>query len=250
MPTRLRLWPALPTPRYCWTGSGQFQRLIGKLLWTALAWRPLFSTLRAAVLPNTVHDAAARLFAAREIRLLSQLSPLARVRLLRPFAHVCVATDASPWLGAGCFAPIFETDAISILENAKHLKKMPSASPTHVESFVRSRRWRRCISHPWRISAHINELEASALLLTVRWLTRKGCCGMRVVVLSDSDVCIRAFSKGRSSSPRMLFATRRMAALLLTHDRVLYFVHVPSGLNPADPVSRVPAPLSLRETRD
>lgn len=46
---------------------------------------------------------------------------------------------------------------------------------------------------------------------------------MRVLVLSDSDVCIRAFSKGRSSAPRILFAARRMAALLLTHDIVLDF---------------------------
>lgn len=63
---------------------------------------------------------------------------------------------------------------------------------------------------------------------------------MRVVVLSDSDVCIKAFSKGRSSAPRMLFAARRMGALLLMYDLVLDFVHVPSHLNPADALSRVP----------
>lgn len=222
------------------TPSGQFQRLVGKLAWTALARRSLLATLRASVKPNALDDLDARRIAAREIRLLEQLAPLARVRLHSPFVHLCIPTDASPWHGAACFSHVTERAAIGILKDAKHLKKMEwrVADTRFVEAFVKSRTWRRFLSHPWRVIAQINELEASVLLLVVWWLIRKQCCSMRVIVLSDSDLYIRAFLKGRSSVPRMLFAERRMAALLLAHDIALDVVHVP-----------VPAPQSAAVRR-
>ena len=52
-------------------------------------------------------------------------------------------------------------------------------------------------------------------MLSMRKMVKQGVQNSRIVVLSDSRVCVGAFSKGRSSSRKLNAVIRRVGALLL-----------------------------------
>ena len=84
--------------------------------------------------------------------------------------------------------------------------------------FATSARWRtvvRLASRPDFGQQHINVLEAKAILFLIRWLVRRGASDARVLVLSDSRVCVGAFGKGRSSSRQLNFVLRQVAGLAI-----------------------------------
>ena len=90
-----------------------------------------------------------------------------------------------------------------------------------------------------REPAHIVSLEASALLLYVRWLLRTASNhGKRTPVLIDAQAVVGAVAKGRSSAPGLRRTLRRLAAHLLAGDMILKPIYVPSEMNPADGPSR------------
>ena len=89
-----------------------------------------------------------------------------------------------------------------------------------------------------RRAAHINVLEARAIMLSMRKLVKQGVQNSRIVVLSDSRVCVGAFSKGRSSSRKLNAVIRRVGALLLRSGCTLDVVWIPTWANPADAPSR------------
>lgn len=143
--TSVRSSATLSDASFVATPSGQYQRLDGKLIWTALSRRPLLATLRGAVLPNSLGHTAARLVAARGIRHFAQLSSLAYVRLDRLFSNICLSTDASPWRGGACFSKVTTREAMLHLSNAKHLKKMPWPTTDFISTFVSSRKCKACL---------------------------------------------------------------------------------------------------------
>ena len=94
---------------------------------------------------------------------------------------------------------------------------------------------------------HISILEGEALCLLVRWILRsrfRHCA--RVVAMLDSKVVLGVAAKGRSSS-RLSFVLRRLAALELAGELMLYFILVPSAENPSDVLSCGLRPRELHE---
>jgi hypothetical protein len=99
--------------------------------------------------------------------------------------------------------------------------------------------WSTIVSSTWRRSQHINELELTSLLLSIRWvLSHPDAVGRRLHVLVDSSSVYFGVNKGRSSSPAMLALLRRFAALVLASGLTVLTGWIPSALNPADNASR------------
>ena len=60
----------------------------------------------------------------------------------------------------------------------------------------------------------------------------------RMLVITDSQVALSAFSKGRSSNRGLLYLARRLAGLQFGYNVRLSLRYVPSELNLADGPSR------------
>ena len=87
--------------------------------------------------------------------------------------------------------------------------------------------------------AHINEKEAGALVLAIRWAARsRRTRRCRLVVQSDSAAAVCAMRKGRSSQLRMRRHCRLLAALTLAHGITAEFRWVATDRNRADRPSR------------
>jgi hypothetical protein len=95
------------------------------------------------------------------------------------------------------------------------------------------------VAAPVRFEEHIDYLEASAALTSVRRLVSKPAAfGTRCIGWSDSQVVAASVNKGRSSSFPLLKRLRSIAALLLAHGTSLQLNWIPTALNPADEPSR------------
>lgn len=78
--------------------------------------------LRVAVQPEAITDARVSRHAAMELQRIARAISLAVVDPTRPFASIVIATDASPWLGAVCWAAVKPSHAATFLEGARHTK--------------------------------------------------------------------------------------------------------------------------------
>ena len=99
--------------------------------------------------------------------------------------------------------------------------------------------WHRVIAGQWHYREHINVLELRAVELAVRWCaSRPGTAGLRLFLLSDSQVVVAGMLKGRSSSYSLLPTYRRLACFDLATGTRLLPIWIRSGDNPADAASR------------
>jgi hypothetical protein len=123
----------------------------------------------------------------------------------------------------------------------------PLNNPPSMHSLLSGTKWSTIISHRWRYpSAHINELEAHAFLLSLRWLlSSPSSFGSRIFSLIDSSAVYYGVLKGRSSSS-LYGLIRRISALLLCSCCQVLPIWVPSSWNPADRPSRAPTWTKLR----
>jgi hypothetical protein len=114
-----------------------------------------------------------------------------------------------------------------------------NTSASVVECFSTSRMSTK-FAFPWKHDlSHINVLEMKILEMAVSWVARHPILpGTRVVIFSDSMVCVTAISKGRTSSPILARPLRRLSAILLSVGLKLLVPHVRSELNFADGPSR------------
>ena len=99
--------------------------------------------------------------------------------------------------------------------------------------------WRDMMSFRWRQEAHINVLEAQALLAHVRrplreWSSKK----KRFFIVVDSQFFFYAMGKGRSASTRLNRLLRRLNAMVVAGDLYLFPVWTLSAWNFADRPSR------------
>lgn len=100
-------------------------------------------------------------------------------------------------------------------------------------------RWTEVARYTWRIQEHNNVLEGRAALSSVVRLAQRGnILGKRCVLMTDSQVVLGAFSKGRSSRPSLNLLARRLGALILGYSLKLYWRYVPTHRNFADAPSR------------
>ena len=99
--------------------------------------------------------------------------------------------------------------------------------------------WRETLSFKWKAEAHINVLEAQALLSHVRRMLREGTFrSCRVLIVIDSQVLYFALGKGRSPSTQLNRVLRRLMAMELAADVALFPVWTISPWNWADKPSR------------
>ena len=90
-------------------------------------------------------------------------------------------------------------------------------------------------------SEHINLLEMRAVLTALKWrFARKGWIRTRFVHLVDSQVCLHALARGRSSSRKLRRTLLRINSLLLASGAHGVWTYVHTELNPADRPSRRP----------
>ena len=111
--------------------------------------------------------------------------------------------------------------------------------PLHRSGVNTSRwQWRHVISHRIKPKLHINVLELAAIDTAMKWRLRcRARCG-RVLHLTDSQVCLSAIAKGRTSSSRLRGTLRRIGARLVGGGIVLTLGYTTSETNPADEPSR------------
>ena len=105
-------------------------------------------------------------------------------------------------------------------------------------------RWRDVLAFRWDRQGHINELECRAYLAMLLWRLRssKNHC-MRFLHLLDSMVTLGVVRKKRSTSHKLNFVVRQIAALELAGFAWGFFGIVQSSKNPADRPSRSLRPL-------
>jgi hypothetical protein len=101
--------------------------------------------------------------------------------------------------------------------------------------------WEIVHGYPWKgdEEAHINKLEALAVVNTVKWrLRNKAQLRSRFVHLVDSQVCGAIFAKGRTGSRALRTTVQRYNCLLLAGQLYPSYIYINSEDNPADLPSR------------
>jgi hypothetical protein len=245
----------------------ELSALLGKWTWAMLVRRPALACFGSVY--RFVDTARSRRFriwrsVEWELRIAMGLAPLLYANIAAPWAPIIVATDASEY-GQGVVARAAEPAEAE--REAPLARKTPSSAPEEQEgeegrrrSRKRRRRvqltdqqradleeaavaegwWSEIVSARWRFAdSHINTFELRAMLTAVRWLaSRPGLRGTRVLLLSDSAVCVAAVAKGRSSSFALLRILRQLTATLFASNIALWPRWLPSERNPADEASR------------
>jgi hypothetical protein len=243
-------------------------RVLGAWTWQLLLRRPALAVLKHCYrFVERFMDHPPRPLwpsVARELSVLTALSPLLTVDLQAPWASHLVGTDASSQaagvvsttLRSGMLDTMWPLSAIHIpsllqqtqIASAPHstglsqpsLLGAPQApTVTAVQHSLQSARWSTLVSRAWDREAHINCLELEAMQLGVRWhASRPSSLGARLPLLLDSSVAYYVTRKGRTTASSLLSTFRRTAAVTLAMSATLVPMWIPSHLNPADAPSR------------
>lgn len=110
---------------------------------------------------------------------------------------------------------------------------------TPVKINVAWKRFRTILSTRRKHVAHSGALEATGVVLGLKWyLRKKQHHATRLPMLVDAQAVLGALVKGRSSAPTLFREIRRAAALSIAGDLLVKYIYVPSEVNPADGPSR------------
>jgi hypothetical protein len=231
------------------------QQLLGLWVWPLLLHRPFLSLMGEVfdfcqqplpLIPRLLPPGILR-----ELQYLVSLGPLVEVDLHDEVATSVIAFDASTRGGGVVYSPsIKDVRPVAALreldgwytratETALQGPQAPASPPRFLLDLAHGP-WKTAISVPWRKKEqHINELEMTTGVMALRWASRSRFFrGKRVVFLTDSRVCLGAFAKGRSSSRRLLYHCRRIAALSFASGIRPLWAWIPTDINPADGPSR------------
>ena len=242
------------------------QSLLGVVQWFDQINRPLFAVL------DTVYEFQRRLPThevqqldachLRELLVVMLLAPLWEADLTRPWLSELLASDASTSFGFGasalrCSSEVTRSVGRLSEKRGDYIRFARDGGPDdeperdrigtpHKLGFAKSA-FRTLFSIEAKTPASPGELEAIALVMTARWVTRaRHNHGHRVVILVDAKAVLGAAAKGRSSAPSIRPHMQRLAALSLATGLLLRFVYIPSEDNPADAPSRGPLKLPDR----
>jgi hypothetical protein len=246
--------------------SKVLHQVVGLWSWAMLLNRPMLSILDATHVFIQEDGPTRRLPSAvlRELRALDDLAPMLVTNLKRRPATVAMATDASMKAQGVCYTALSDADFDHLAQHARlkgwrtrhdgAIEVPPSEddrdTATSVEAldarfapvadFVISARWRTSVSKRWRGPVeHITLLEARAALSGLKWLARQPRHHhSRVPFFIDSQACLGAFAKGRSSSRKLNRLLRRSAAYIFAAHLRVSWLWVPTDFNPADAPSR------------
>ena len=249
----------LRVTRSGWARPREIESLVGKLTHWLLLHRPALALFNAvyAFCHTDSPERPRRLWPSVRQELLDAVAvmPLVRSDLSRPVSEHLIQTDACD-TGAAVVYTNTVAHAALRQECARPRRTLrPPEAPierwstaadlaARFTASVDPADWRvavRCAySAESRVrSAHINEKEAGALVLAVRWAARSRMTRRcRIVVQSDSAAAVCALRKGRSSRPGMRRQCRKIAALTLAHGITAEFRWVATDRNMADQPSR------------
>ena len=146
---------------------------------------------------------------------------------------------------AGEYELAFKLSNLISLEGEDILLTTPSTQLVkfhRLRASVPSKLWKWRIVSGWKWARgreHINSLELRAILNALRWrLEHRGHHGCRMLHLTDSLVCLRALTGGRTSSRKLRSSMARISALLLCSNSQCLWGYVHTDSNPADKPSR------------
>ena len=249
----------LRVTRSGWARPREIESLVGKLTHWLLLHRPALALFNAvyAFCHTDSPERPRRLWPSvqQELNDAVAVLPLVRSDLSRPVAEQLVQTDACDTGAAVVYTRTVDHTALR-QECARPRRTMRppeapiapwSAASDLAAGFTASvdpADWHvavRCAYSPEsRVrQAHINEKEAGALVLAIRWAARsRRTRRCRLVVQSDSAAAVCAMRKGRSSRPGMRRQCRKIAALTLAHGITAEFRWIATDRNMADQPSR------------
>jgi hypothetical protein len=220
--------------------------LLGRWTWAMLCRRPALAIFSSVY--RFVEIAGRREFQlSRWLTVILELStavdiaPLLYADWYADWQPLVVATDASI-IGQGVVAAAVEPERV---ERAAALAKVvPGNQSPEIEQELSQNpfadlRWSTIVSQLSLEQEHINVKEMLALRTAIRWAVKKpNSPDSRLLVLTDSAVCVAAIAKGRSSSRPLLRVQRQINAMLLACGIFLSVRWIPSASNPADRPSR------------
>ena len=112
-------------------------------------------------------------------------------------------------------------------------------SPEVAEHWDKLQRWKEEARWVWKKEEHNNVLEARAGLISAKMSTmRKEQWGKKHLLISDSQVTIGVFGKGRSSKSVLNLLARRLAALAISTSSKFFWRYIRTHRNHADGPSR------------
>ena len=189
-----------------------------------------------------------------ELRAVRIALPFARTDLRAQVSRTVIATDATPTAGGAVRARV-PADVAGFFyrfveERGSDARLHPSALDSIVPPDLRERDggvdavaaacpWGVTASYKYRSASHINLQEARAVCrevceLSATWSGRPS----RMIFLNDSQVCVGAFTKGRSSSRKLNPILRANGLMCVAMGLVLNLVWISTNANPADYPSR------------
>ena len=231
-----------------WTHFALLQRLIFSVMCAVYAFMRLSPQKIRRSIPKDV---------LLELRTLVALAPFVRADLALEWSPEVSMVDAGPSLGAVVYAsapvetvahegrPGLVSGWLYTPQDAALPEALPSGSkvkqaPLPVpEQWVSGLKWRVGAVQAWLAREHNNISEGRCVVLAVSRLTRTRRGRRRkLLVITDSQVVLGTFRKGRSSSPGLLYLARRLAAFCLGYQVRIALRYVPSARNLADGPSR------------
>ena len=235
-----------------------YHAVIGVAQWMFLLNRPSFSILDSSyAFTRLTPELEVRPLGHAEIKeltLILGLAPYFEADLRRVWAPMLTATDASSEFGFGaCVAPCTQDVARQVGRLAEirgaYIRLTRDGGPTDEPERQRlgqphrlhlsKRAFKDVLSMRHRYKAHAGSLEASGLLLLLRWISRTPKHhSRRVPILVDAQAVLGAAAKGRTSANSFKRDMQRIAAVTLASDILPAYVYIPSEENPADAPSR------------
>ena len=105
-----------------------------------------------------------------------------------------------------------------------------------VNEVLKRSSWKTSSSWKWTGNSHINVLELASAFQSIKRSALRG--GGRTCLLLDSNVCVRAIAKGRSSSRALTPLLRKIMAVCIAFQIALSILFAPTRLNIADDPTR------------
>ena len=199
-------------------------------------------------------------FIGEELHSASLLLAISTVNIRAPVSTTLYATDATPLRAGACSTDVDLRIAEAVYRACESRGSRVSLNANcatevgklllpvaQIDALALGLAWKSCGSYYFRFGGHINLQEARAVKHMVRRIAATCKAPLRVVFLCDSQVCVGAFSKGRSSSFKLNGILRSMVGHLVASGLRVSFVWVSTGANPADYPSRgapIPPPMA------
>lgn len=180
-----------------------------------------------------------------EVKSIIKLLPFAQVKFDLPIANMFVCFDASHVAVAVKYTYMSDNNALILWNKSMKRKATKDITPLNdieLETIIQKYTWSLAVHHVWEWDKykkpHINVLEAITANMAIDWTSKKPNQPMCVVILSDSRMVIKIYSKGRSSTVWVLEKVRRFQSVCLVTGIRPQLLHVRSKFNPADQASR------------